>query len=306
MTPWMSVKRWMSRRSRFDTPWDGSSPLVIGGLQKNSLIDYPGKMSCVLFLCGCNFHCPYCHNPDLAQGCPSCKTRVSMEEVFDFLERRRGLLDGVVVSGGEPTLSPDLPDLCAHIREMDYSLKLDTNGSRPRMLQEVLDAGLVDYVAMDVKTDPQHYSLLAGESGTTSQVLTSIRLIMESGVDYEFRTTCVRPFVTESSIHAIAHMIQGARRYILQNFHTADVLSPDFFENKTPAFEESDLRRFQAWPSLGRGVPPPLNETLFPCFTPQTRMTRVSLWSPPLMKTGVFVGRGFTPRRACRQPCGGI
>jgi len=220
--------------------------MIFGGLQKHSLIDYPEKMSCVLFLCGCNFHCPYCHNPDLARGCPSCTTCLSREQVFDFLERRRGLLDAVVISGGEPTLSPDLPDLCARIRDMGYALKLDTNGSRPRLLQDVLDAGLVDYVAMDVKTDPGHYGLLAGENGTVSQVLTSIRLIMESGVDYEFRTTCVRPLVTESSISAIAHMIQGARRYLLQRFRPEEVLEPGFFEDRDASFSEAELLRLQA------------------------------------------------------------
>ncbi len=220
--------------------------MVIGGLQKHSLIDYPGKMSCVLFLAGCNFDCPYCHNPDLARGRPSCETCLSNEYVFDFLERRRGLLEAVVVSGGEPTLSPDLAQVCERIREMGYPVKLDTNGSRPAVLKDLLDRGLVDYVAMDVKTSPLHYSLLAREECTPSEILTSIHLIMDRCKTYEFRTTCVRPLVSHVIIGSIAKAVQGARRYVLQRFHPAEILHPEFFEGKNPAFDDADLLRFQA------------------------------------------------------------
>ncbi|MGD8386947.1 MAG: anaerobic ribonucleoside-triphosphate reductase activating protein [Desulfobacteraceae bacterium] len=220
--------------------------MIFGGLQKHSLIDFPGKMSCVLFLCGCNFRCPYCHNPDLARGCPSCETRVSEGDVFAFLEQRRGLLDGVVVSGGEPTLAPDLPALCARLQNMGFSVKLDTNGSRPRVLHHLIEAGLVDYVAMDVKTDPLHYDLLAREHGTLSQILTSIQLILDSSVDYEFRTTCVRALVTESAIATIARMIQGAKRYLLQRFRPEEVLDPSFFKDRNSTFTEDELLQFQA------------------------------------------------------------
>ncbi|MFO7785483.1 MAG: anaerobic ribonucleoside-triphosphate reductase activating protein [Thermodesulfobacteriota bacterium] len=220
--------------------------MVIGGLQKHSLIDYPGKMSCVLFLAGCNFDCPYCHNPDLARGCPSCENCLSKEYVFDFLERRRGLLDGVVVSGGEPTLSRDLVSVCERIREMGYPVKLDTNGSRPAVLKDLLDRGLVDYVAMDLKTSPLHYNLLAAEACTPSEILTSIRLIMDRCEAYEFRTTCVRPLVSDSIIKTIAKTVHGARRYVLQRFHPAEVLHPEFFDGKNPVFGDADLFRFQA------------------------------------------------------------
>lgn len=220
--------------------------MVIGGLQKHSLIDYPGKMSCVLFLAGCNFDCPYCHNPDLARGCPSCGTCLSKEYVFDFLERRRGLLDAVVVSGGEPTLSPDLAPVCERIREMGYPVKLDTNGSRPAVLKKLLDRGLVDYVAMDLKTSPLHYGLLTREACTPSEILTSIRLIIDRCEAYEFRTTCVRPLVSDGIIESIAKVVHGARRYVLQRFHPAEVLHPEFFEDENPAFDDADLLRFQA------------------------------------------------------------
>ena len=138
--------------------------MVFGGLQKNSLIDYPGKVSCVLFLSGCNFDCPYCHNPDLAKDSSLCPVLLDEKAVFDFLQRRKGFLDGVVISGGEPTLQKDLLVLCKKIKELGYLIKLDTNGSRPQVIKRLIDEGLVDYIAMDIKTDPFHYSPLIAKS----------------------------------------------------------------------------------------------------------------------------------------------
>ncbi len=218
--------------------------MVIGGLQKNSLIDYPGKMSCVLFLAGCNFDCPYCHNPDLARGrCPK-ETQLDAAQVYDFLKSRKGLLDGVVISGGEPTLNSDLIPSCERIREMGYPVKLDTNGSRPGVLRTLLDHGLVDYVAMDIKTDPFHYGLLAREPCIPSEILTSIQLIMDRGKEYEFRTTCVRTLIREETIEKIALIIQGALRYVLQRFRPAEMLHPEFFHDQDPSFTEEELQRF--------------------------------------------------------------
>ncbi len=220
--------------------------MVIGGLQKQSFIDYPGKMSCVLFLAGCNFDCPYCHNPELVRPYPSCGKHLSKEYVFDFLKRRRGFLDAVVVSGGEPTLSPDLGAVCERIREMGYPVKLDTNGSRPAALKGLLERGLVDYVAMDLKTSPLHYGLLAGGACTPSEILTSIQLLMDHSQAYEFRTTCVRPLVSDHIVETIAKLVQGAKRYVLQRFHPAQILHPEFFGDENPAFDHADLLRFQA------------------------------------------------------------
>lgn len=219
--------------------------MVIGGLQKHSLIDYPGKMSCVLFLEGCNFDCPYCHNPDLALGRASPCNRWSKNDVFDFLKQRRGFLDAVVVSGGEPTLSSDLGSVCERIREMGYPVKLDTNGSRPAVLKDLIDRGLVDYVAMDLKTSPLNYGLLAKEACTPSEILTSINLIMDRCESYEFRTTCVRPLVSDSIIESVAKTVQGAQRYVLQKFQPSEILRPEFFGDANPAFDEQDLFRFQ-------------------------------------------------------------
>jgi len=130
------------------------------GLQKNSLIDYPGKISCVLFLSGCNFDCPYCHNPDLVRGTLPQPAYLDEKMVYDFLERSKAFLEGVVISGGEPTLKKDLIPLCEKIKQIGYSVKLDTNGSQPQVMKRLIDEGLVDYVAMDIKTYPFHYSPL--------------------------------------------------------------------------------------------------------------------------------------------------
>jgi len=149
--------------------------MIFGGLQKNSLIDYPGKISCVLFATGCNFSCPYCHNPQLARGCRDDATVFDEKTAYDFLERRKGFLEGVVISGGEPTLQKDLPAVCEKIKEMGYPVKLDTNGSRPQVLKRLLDDALVDYVAMDIKTDPANYNPLIQKDFNPSPLLESIQ-----------------------------------------------------------------------------------------------------------------------------------
>lgn len=220
--------------------------MVFGGIQKQSLIDYPGKLSCVLFLTGCNFHCPFCHNPDLARGKTCPNATLSEAGVIDFLKARKDFLDAVVVSGGEPTLSQDLVAMCGRIKELGYPVKLDTNGSRPRVLERLIQGGLVDYFAMDIKTDPLHYGLLARETCTPSEILSSIRLIMESGTDYEFRTTCMRPLVDERAVTVIATIIHGAKKYVLQKFRPEQVLEPAFFQDMDPVIGDAELHRLRA------------------------------------------------------------
>lgn len=215
--------------------------MFLGGLQKNSFIDYPGKMSCVLFFSGCNFSCPYCHNPDLATGAVSLSPLPGEQGVFDFLERRRGFLDGVVISGGEPTIKKGLHGLCAKIKKMGYPVKLDTNGSRPRMLKSLIQEGLVDYVAMDIKTDPLDYSAFTKEGCNPDDILASIRVLMESTLDYEFRTTCVRPLVNRHIMENIATAIRGARLYALQRFHNSRVLHPEFFTETGSGYGEEEM-----------------------------------------------------------------
>lgn len=218
----------------------------IGGLQKSSLVDYPGKLSSVIFFSGCNFDCPYCHNPELARGCTTCPADLTTANICHFLEQRQGFLDGVVVSGGEPTLQNDLADLCRKIKGLGYPLKLDTNGSRPRVLEHLIDEKLVDYIAMDLKTDPLLYKSYIKPDCGPDPILASIRILMESGIDYEFRTTCVKPIVTLETIENMSHLIQGARLYALQRFRNNDVLHPEFFRGVENEYSDEELIQLKA------------------------------------------------------------
>lgn len=219
--------------------------MVFGGFQKNSLIDYPGKISCVLFLSGCNFDCPYCHNPGLAKG-NAAQCFSEAEGLYDFLEDRKAFLEGVVISGGEPTLENDLFSLCARIKEMGYPVKLDTNGSRPRVLKRLMDEDLLDYVAMDIKTEPFHYSPFVRGDCQPENILESIGIIMGAQLPYEFRTTCVKPIVNEDTIENIARIIHGARLYALQGYHDSEVLHPEFFQDVDPRYDDDGMRRLKA------------------------------------------------------------
>ena len=214
----------------------------LGGLQKNSLIDYPGKVSCVLFLSGCNFSCPYCHNPDLASGRLTGNAWPDEKAVYDFLESRKGFLDGVVISGGEPTLDKGLFPLCEKIKRIGYPIKLDTNGSQPQVIKQLIDEGLVDYIAMDIKTNPLHYSPVLVKDYDPAQLLASIHTIMETAKAYEFRTTCVKPIVDEQSIIKIAKTIRGATLYVLQQFRNGRVLHPEYFAQNQGSYDEDGLR----------------------------------------------------------------
>jgi pyruvate formate lyase activating enzyme len=213
----------------------------IGGLQKFSLIDYPGKVSCVIFLLECNFDCPYCHNPKLIKRDRWRGHFPSENEILEFLERRIGLLDGVVISGGEPTLQKGLSSLCEKIKQLGYPIKLDTNGSLPDVIERLINDGLVDYIAMDIKTNPFDYDPLIAKNCNPYHVLASIKAIMESGLDYEFRTTCVKPIVDSHVIKKIAKIIKGATLYALQRFHNSTILHPEFFRETTPEYSEDEL-----------------------------------------------------------------
>jgi len=219
--------------------------LLIGGLQKNSLIDFPGKVSCVLFLPGCNFDCPYCHNPDLVTGNHLSSSPLDVSGVCEFLEQRKGLLDGVVISGGEPTLAKDLPPLCEKIKGMGYAVKLDTNGSRPHVIRHLINEGLLDYIAMDIKTAPSEYARFVRIDGDSTDIRASIQIIMESPVHYEFRTTCVKPLVDSDIIESVAKTIKGANRYVLQRFNDTKVLHPEFFEEVEPEYSMDELTSLQ-------------------------------------------------------------
>lgn len=228
--------------------WHGDAEhamIVLGGIQKNSMIDYPGKISCVIFLSGCNFNCPYCHNPDLARGCQSCPHELDQDDLFRFLEARRSFLDGVVISGGEPTLQPGLKRLCQQIKAMGYRIKIDTNGSRPQVIAHLIDAHVVDYIAMDLKTDPARYAPLIVRRADPEAIIASARLIMDSGIDYEFRTTCIKPLVNTETLDAITRLIEGASLFALQQCRDQHVLHPEFFKAQPRRLTDADLLQFQ-------------------------------------------------------------
>ena len=190
----------------------------IDGLQKMTLLDFPGKVACTVFTGGCNFRCPFCHNALLVTKLPE-KPDYSEDEILSFLEKRTGLLDGVAITGGEPLLNPDIADFIRKIRSMGYAVKLDTNGSFPERLKAIAGEGLVDYVAMDIKNRKEKYAETIGlKNLDLSKIEESVEFLKSGAVDYEFRTTVVEQFHTVEDIRAAAEWISGAKRYFLQNF----------------------------------------------------------------------------------------
>ncbi|MGD0821475.1 MAG: anaerobic ribonucleoside-triphosphate reductase activating protein [Desulfomonilia bacterium] len=191
--------------------------MKIGYVQKTSFIDYPGKISAVVFMQGCNFRCPYCHNPELVDPDRYCNI-ILMEDVYSYLEKRRGKLDAVVITGGEPTLQSGLIGFMHRVKSMGYLVKLDTNGSRPKVIQEALDKNLLDYLAMDIKAPWDKYSHVAGSLVNITHIKKSIAMIIESDIAYEFRTTLVNSLLGSGDVLKIAKMIKGSKRYVLQKF----------------------------------------------------------------------------------------
>ena len=181
--------------------------MKIAGIQKLTLLDYPGKVACTVFLGGCNFRCPYCHNFELLGG--DAEEVMTVAGLLDFLRKRQGILEGVCITGGEPTLHPELPALLASVRALGYAVKLDTNGYRPEALEAILAQGLVDYVAMDLKNGPEAYGETVGVPGVDmAKISQSIRLLMESKVDFELRTTVVKPLHSGESITFMANWLR--------------------------------------------------------------------------------------------------
>lgn len=194
------------------------------GLQKITLLDYPGKVACTIFLSGCDMRCPFCHNSALVTG--PFPDAISDDEFLDFLGGRKGLLDGVCITGGEPLLHPDLPELIARIKSLGFAVKLDTNGTSPDRLRALIENKLIDYVAMDIKNTPARYSETIGVSQfDMTPVRRSVALLLEEQIPYEFRTTVVSPLHDESVFPEIGAWIKGARRYFLQQFRTCDAVT---------------------------------------------------------------------------------
>ncbi len=219
--------------------------MIISGLQKMTLLDFPGKVACTVFLQGCNFRCPFCHNSDLLGG--SSAPFMTMEEFLDFLKKRTGLLDAVCVSGGEPTLQKDLPELLKGIKTLGFSVKLDTNGSRPEVLKKLVAEGLVDYVAMDVKNSPARYGETTGVSHfDITPIEESLRFLIEGNVAYELRTTVVAELHSEASITEmgqwLASLVPGKKpeKLYLQCF----VDRSSVLQGGLHAPEEAELRKY--------------------------------------------------------------
>ena len=213
----------------------------IQGLQKLTLLDFPGRTACTVFLGGCDFRCPFCHNSELIDG--SAPTTLTDADLLAFLEKRHGLLDGVAFTGGEPTLRQDLPELLAKIRTMGFATKLDTNGNHPDALKVILDAGLVDYVAMDIKNSPEKYAATIGlPDFDTANITRSMQLLRDSGIDYELRTTVVAEFHDADSFRDIGPWIAGAKRYFLQCFTDRDTV----LQTGLHAPSKEELERYAA------------------------------------------------------------
>lgn len=201
--------------------------MVIQGLQKLTLLDYPGKVSCTIFTAGCNFRCPFCHNASLVIDTYKNK-EISQDEIFEFLRKRQGILDGVCLSGGEPLIQRGVEKFLEEIKNMGYMVKLDTNGSFPDKLRKVVEEGLVDYVAMDIKNSQESYGKTVGIEGyDIGNVHRSVQYLLSGDIPYEFRTTVVRGFHQRSDFESIGRWIRGAKQYYLQQFvDSGDLIRP--------------------------------------------------------------------------------
>ncbi|MDP6627848.1 MAG: anaerobic ribonucleoside-triphosphate reductase activating protein [Methanopyri archaeon] len=212
--------------------------MKIAGLQKFSLIEYPGKLSAVVFTQGCNLRCGYCHNPELVDR-ERFHTLIPEADVMSFLGERVGKLDAVTVTGGEPLLHHDLDDFLDKVKRLGYLIKLDTNGSFPDRLERVIQSGLVDYVAMDIKGPLDRYESIVRKRIDRDRVLRSIATILDSGIDHEFRTTVVGSQLREGDLMEVGAMVHGARRFFLQGFRPSSKhLDPDFKGAKSPSQDE--------------------------------------------------------------------
>lgn len=197
--------------------------MKIAGLQKTTLIDYPEKIAAIIFSFGCNFRCPYCHNKELVESKSKVKL-IPEKEIFKFLKKRSGILDAVVITGGEPTLYKDLPDLIRKIKKLGYLVKLDTNGTNPKMIKSLLDDKLADYIAMDIKGPIDKYKRITHHAGDLQNILDSVEIIKNSKIDYEFRTTVVPDLLDKKDFEKIGHWLKGAKKYYLQQFRNTSTL----------------------------------------------------------------------------------
>ncbi len=215
------------------------------GFNKSSLIEYPEKIVSVVFTGGCNFRCPFCHNKDLVLN-PDKIPGISEKEIIDYMEKKRKWIDGIAITGGEPTLHKELPAFIKKVKDKDFLIELETNGTNPEMVEHLIKEKLVDYFAMDIKAplDEDKYYKVTGKFGEKKKMLENIKktisIIQKSGVDYEFRTTFVPGLLTKGDIYTIAEQLKGSKRYVIQKFlpkstvdsdyEKKDILKPSFFE----------------------------------------------------------------------------
>ena len=222
--------------------------MEIKGFIDLSFVDWDGKLSCVIFLPNCNFRCPFCHNTTLVLH-PERGETIPFERVEDYLKKQRGWIDGVCITGGEPTLHRDLADLCSKLKEMGFLVKVDTNGTNPMMVKELMDRGLIDYIAMDIKAPltVEKYSRAAGINAEKllGKVKETVRILLESKMDYEFRTTVVPTLHEEEDIKEICDGIKGCKKYVLQKFDVSlgkTTIDPDF--SKLKPFTDDEMKTF--------------------------------------------------------------
>ncbi len=200
--------------------------MQIGGFQKTSLIDYPKHLSAIIWTVGCNFRCPFCYNRELVFGGASLTPE---KEIINYLKKRQGILEALTITGGEPTLQKDLKDFIKKVKKLNYLIKIDTNGTNPNILKELLDENLIDYVAMDIKASKGKYSVLAGTEVNLKNIEKSVKIIKKQAPDYEFRTTIVPDLLRKKDIIDIAEWLKGSERYILQQFQKpSDLINKNF------------------------------------------------------------------------------
>ena len=211
--------------------------MLIGGVEKTSLLDYPEKLTAVVFTIGCNFRCGYCHNPELIKLREDSKI-LDEADLFTYLEKRKGLLDAVTITGGEPTLQPDLYDFIKKVKNIGYLVKLDTNGTNPEVLEKLLAENLLDYIAMDIKNSIENYNKVVRNFTTQEKILKSIDLIMNSGVDYEFRTTVLKSLISLNDFEKIGETIKGAKKYFIQKFIPTKILNENLMNEINYSSEE--------------------------------------------------------------------
>ena len=205
--------------------------MLIGGLQKMTLIDYPDKIAATVFTVGCNFRCSFCHNPDIVKN---GLATITEKEFFDFLSKRKKLLEGIVITGGEPTLHRDLVDFISQIKDMGYLVKLDSNGTKPHVLKRLIKNDLIDYVAMDIKAPWSKYRDVVCRETDVSKIKESVKILKEGNVDYEFRSTVLPELHSLDDLVKMARQIKGAKKYYLQQFVAGDNLMDESFSQQRP------------------------------------------------------------------------